>query len=79
MSCGHRKGHYLTRSNTGIANMAAIAGKAGIEALEPIYVTRCYLTRHGRGPMPDERDIAPYFKVDDATNRNHPMKAAAQH
>ncbi|WP_395395589.1 adenylosuccinate synthetase [Novosphingobium sp. BL-8A] len=65
---------YLTRSNTGIANMAAIAREAGIEALEPIYVTRCYLTRHGRGPMPDERDIAAYFKVDDATNQPNPWQ-----
>lgn len=60
---------FLTRSNTGMENIASIAAEAGIEAVEPIYVTRCYLTRHGRGPMEDERDITQWFAPDDPTNR----------
>lgn len=60
---------FLTRSNTGMANIAAIAAEAGIADVDPVYVTRCYLTRHGRGPMEDERDIARWFTVDDPTNR----------
>ncbi|MET0192833.1 MAG: adenylosuccinate synthetase, partial [Hyphomicrobiaceae bacterium] len=59
---------YVTRSNTGLANMLAVAGEAGIDRIEAVYVTRCYLTRHGRGPMPNENDIARTFAVDDATN-----------
>lgn len=65
---------YLTRSNTGMANIAAIAGEAGIARVDPIYATRCYLTRHGRGPMEDERDIARWFTVDDPTNRPNPWQ-----
>lgn len=65
---------YLTRSNTGLANMVAVAEEAGIDTIAPIYVTRCYLTRHGRGPMPDERDVAAYFRVDDPTNRPNPWQ-----
>jgi adenylosuccinate synthase len=59
---------HVTRSNTGIRNMLAIAAEAGITSLDACYATRCYLTRHGRGPMVDERDIAAFFTVDDPTN-----------
>jgi len=65
---------FLTRSNTGLTNMLAIAAEAGIETLDPLYVTRCYLTRHGRGPMEDERAIDPWFAVDDPTNRPNPWQ-----
>ena len=65
---------FLTRSNTGMANIAAIAAEAGIADVDPVYVTRCYLTRHGRGPMEDERDIARWFTIDDPTNRPNPWQ-----
>lgn len=70
----HRDFPFVTRSNTGMANIAAIAAEAGIAEVEPVYVTRCYLTRHGRGPMEDERDITPWFAVDDPTNRPNPWQ-----
>lgn len=60
---------HVTRANTGLANMVAIAEDAGIERLDPLYVSRCYLTRHGRGPMEDERAIEAFYGVDDPTNR----------
>lgn len=65
---------FLTRSKTGIANIRAIAQEAQIETIEPVYVTRCYLTRHGRGPMEDERNISAWFDVDDPTNRPNPWQ-----
>ena len=65
---------FVTRSNTGVANMAAIAREAGIARIDAWYATRCYLTRHGRGPMADERDIAGWFTVDDPTNRTNPWQ-----
>jgi len=65
---------FLTRSNTGMANIAAIAAEARIDKVDPIYVTRCYLTRHGRGPMEDERVIARWFDADDPTNRPNPWQ-----
>ena len=65
---------HVTRSTTGIANIAAIAAEAGIARIDAHYVTRCYLTRHGRGPMTDERDIAALFDVLDPTNRPNPWQ-----
>lgn len=65
---------YVTRSNTGLANMVAIALEASIVALDPVYVTRAYLTRHGRGPMEDERAIDGWFMIEDPTNRPNPWQ-----
>ncbi|MCW4461274.1 adenylosuccinate synthetase [Sphingomonas sp. BT-65] len=65
---------FVTRSNTGLANIAAIAAEAGIEEVAPVYVTRCYLTRHGRGAMEDERPIARWFAVEDRTNIANPWQ-----
>lgn len=65
---------YLTRSNTGIANIAAIAAEAGIFRVNPVYVTRCYLTRHGRGPMLDERRVADWYTIADPTNQPNPWQ-----
>jgi adenylosuccinate synthase len=59
---------YVTRSNTGVANMAAVAAEAGIARIDALYVTRCYRTRHGAGPLPGEADIAAHFAVEDPTN-----------
>lgn len=70
----HRDFPFVTRSNTGIANMLAIAAKAGISRVEAVYAIRCYLTRHGRGPMADERPIADFFDVVDPTNRPNPWQ-----
>lgn len=65
---------FVTRSNTGIANMLEAAGEAGIEGIEAFYMTRCYLTRHGRGAMPNEGDIAADFAVEDRTNVPNPWQ-----
>lgn len=65
---------HVTRANTGVANMLAIAAEAGIDTIEAVYVTRCYLTRHGRGAMEDERPIGRWFKVEDATNQPNPWQ-----
>jgi adenylosuccinate synthase len=69
---------HVTRSNTGIRNMLAIAGEAGIASLDAWYATRCYITRHGRGPMADERGIADFFAVDDPTNVPNPWQEAVR-
>lgn len=65
---------YVTRSRTGLPNMLATAQEAGVERIEAHYVTRCYLTRHGRGPMPNEGDISRCFDVDDPTNSPNPWQ-----
>ena len=65
---------FVTRSNTGLANIGAIAGEAGIDTLEVTFVSRCYLTRHGRGPMEDERPIERWYAVEDRTNQPNPWQ-----
>lgn len=59
---------FVTRSNTGVKNVLAVASEAGIGALDVTYVTRAYSTRHGAGPMPSELPGLPYPDVRDETN-----------
>ncbi|HEY4199788.1 MAG TPA: adenylosuccinate synthetase [Devosiaceae bacterium] len=59
---------HVTRSNTGLRNMLQIAEEAGIGAIEATYVTRCYTTRHGAGPLAGEIDDIVGIVVDDPTN-----------
>lgn len=59
---------HVTRSHTGLANMAAIAAEAGIEGIEATYVTRAYATRHGAGPLPGASDRLEAFDIVDPTN-----------
>ena len=59
---------HVTRSNTGLRNVLALADDLGLEQLEVTYVTRAYLTRHGAGPLPHELSEKPYPGVTDATN-----------
>ena len=64
---------YVTRSNTGLLNVLSLAKETGIDALEAVYATRCYLTRHGAGPLPMESGTNP-FKVVDPTNAPNPWQ-----
>jgi adenylosuccinate synthase len=68
---GHKNFPHVTRSNTGIQNVSTIASLNKIRYLDIHYVTRCYLTRHGAGPLADECASCPcpYFK--DETNIPH--------
>lgn len=70
---------HVTRSNTGVQNMAAIAVEAGIDSIELHYATRCYLTRHGAGPLPEERDLSMWFDVVDATNVPNPWQSSIRY
>lgn len=73
------RGHafpYLTRSNTGLKNALAIATDAGIEHLDVIYMTRPYLTRHGAGPLRNERPTLDYADVVDPTNQPNPWQGS---
>ena len=70
----HRDFPFVTRSNTGIANMVAIAAEAGVDRIDAHYMTRCYVTRHGRGPMVDQRDLGGLFAVVDPTNQPNPWQ-----
>lgn len=59
---------HVTRSNTGLRNMLSIAEEAGITEIDAVYVTRCYATRHGAGPLAHETDSLDGIVVDDPTN-----------
>jgi adenylosuccinate synthase len=63
---------HVTRSNTGLTNIIPIANVLNL-ALDVVYVTRTYLTRHGAGPLPGE-DETSFAHVIDETNVKHPYQ-----
>ena len=66
----HKYFPHVTRSNTGMRNVAEIISKAGFQDqnIEIVYVTRAYMTRHGAGPFPTELESKPYENIVDLTN-----------
>jgi adenylosuccinate synthase len=67
---------FVTRSNTGLANVIALASDAGIDHLDVLYMTRAYLTRHGAGPLPNEVTELSFADVVDPTNRPNPWQGS---
>jgi len=59
---------HVTRSNTGLRNMLSIAREAGIDGIDAHYVTRCYVTRHGAGPLAHEAGCLAGVDIVDPTN-----------
>lgn len=49
---------HVTRSSTTSKNALAICQRNGLSTPEIYYATRCYLTRHGHGPIPNQDDVA---------------------
>ena len=62
---------HVTRSNTGIQNVRALCGQAGISDIDAYYVSRTYLTKHGAGKLPGED---PLLAFADDTNLEHPFQ-----
>lgn len=60
---------HVTRSNTGLKNVLALAVEAGFDSLEAVYVSRSYKTRHGAGPFP-------HAFTDDADHRTMTFEKA---
>lgn len=67
---------HVTRSRTGLPNVATLAREAGIPRLDVSYVTRAYLTRHGAGPLPYELPGKPYEGIEDRTNIPNPYQGS---
>ena len=67
---------YVTRSNTGVHNALDVAHEAHLRALDVVYVTRAYLTRHGAGPLANELAGRPYDGVVDQTNQPNEYQGA---
>lgn len=63
---------YVTRTSVGVKNAMVLAKEAGIDNFHSIYVTRSYLTRHGRGPLPNE--ILEKPEVKENTNVTNPWQ-----
>lgn len=64
---------HVTRSNTGIKNVRLLCAQGGFDEIEPYYVSRTYLTRHGSGPLPGHDPKLKYF---DDTNVPHQWQGA---
>jgi adenylosuccinate synthase len=63
---------HLTPSSTGLTNVFPLAKELGIKFLDISYVTRCYGTRHGAGPLPFELKKEELYKgIEDETNLPH--------
>lgn len=60
---------FVTRSNTGLKNILALAADAGIDHIDAVYMTRPYFTRHGAGPLRHETGRLDFADVVDPTNR----------
>jgi adenylosuccinate synthase len=65
---------HVTRSNTGLRNVVALASEAGIGGLDVYYMMRAYLTRHGAGPLPHEYENKPFAGIIDDTNVRNPWQ-----
>lgn len=60
---------HVTSSNTGIRNVMDILERKKIKCeLDIYYMSRCYITRHGAGPLANELSSSPYQNVSDLTN-----------
>jgi adenylosuccinate synthase len=60
---------HVTRSLTGLPQAIEAAKLVGVTMLYPVYVTRCYKTRHGAGALSHEGEIfSRSWKNTDATN-----------
>ncbi len=60
---------HVTSSNTGIKNVMDILNRTKIECgIDIYYMSRCYITRHGAGPLENELPNSPYDNVSDLTN-----------
>ncbi len=64
---------YVTRSKTGVTNAVQILKEIDVSAADVYYVTRSYLTRHGAGPLPYEKQIDEF---EDITNIPNPHQGA---
>ncbi len=61
---------YLTTSRTGLTNPSEFALKfMKNKKIEAVYVSRTYVTRHGRGPLPcEDKIIKEEYNIKDLTN-----------
>ena len=59
---------YVTRSKTGLFNIAALCEEMGITDLDAVFVMRAYTSRHGAGPLDGEDIPMEGYSLEDPTN-----------
>lgn len=59
---------HVTRSVTGLASAVKAAAEIGIKQVKPVYMTRCYATRHGAGPLQHDGEKFCDTSIQDLTN-----------
>lgn len=65
---------HVTRSITGLPSAIHTAAELGVKEITPVYVTRCYATRHGAGPLKWENLKMDFSQVVDQTNKPNPWQ-----
>ncbi len=65
---------HVTRSVTGLPYAWAAAEELSVDDIQPIYVTRCYTTRHGAGHLPHEGEFITDKELTDTTNVVNPWQ-----
>lgn len=59
---------HVTRSVTGLSSHVQAAYERGYSVVQPIYMTRAYLTRHGNGELHNEGEVITNVPLVDTTN-----------
>jgi adenylosuccinate synthase len=73
---------HVTRSKTGLIQAMTAANEVRHyrEPLKPVYVTRCYATRHGAGPLPHAGEFfTENENITDATNVPNPWQGTLRY
>ena len=69
---------HVTRSITGLPYAILAAAELGVKVLNPIYVTRSYLTRHGAGPLAADHEELEH-NPEDTTNVPNPWQGTLRY
>ncbi len=64
---------HVTRAHTGLRNVYALLGSDRLYMADVYFVSRCYLTRHGAGPLDRAGEVGPF---PDETNVQNPWQGA---
>lgn len=67
---------HVTRSVTGLASAVKAAAEIGIKQVKPVYMTRCYATRHGAGPLKFDGEKFCNTDITDLTNVHNTWQGA---
>lgn len=70
---------HVTRSVTGLPSAIRAAAECGRTEVQPVYITRCYKTRHGAGPLLHEGESFGGGEITDLTNVDNPWQGSIRY